>query len=276
VLLVGAFFLVVGLALLACSSFGSGDDAPTTTPESGASVDGGAGDAPLGDGGSDSDAPFCTGPYVYCDDYDDPGRSVGTVSVDDGGTLALTDAAAVTSPSALRARVLPPPPGPECYSATRTTSLDSAVPNGFRAELQMLPGGLGGVLPTQPTALGVGVTASDSVGQRCDYYLQISADTATLTFEPRDGAGAVTTADLSRRPQGGGWHPLVLEIKGAAGARVASVTIDGQPAITDTPVPSYCQGATRLTETSVGIFCVGQGASAPVEAWFDNVKLTAN
>ena len=115
----------VGLAAMACSTFSEG------TPDADAGADAG----PM--------VAFCkSAPSTFCDDFDDPGIGWSYSVVHDGGTLAVEDATAVSRPSALHARLIPPAPLEECRYAYRFKDVRESATGGFRLAYQVLPGAL--------------------------------------------------------------------------------------------------------------------------------------
>lgn len=262
----------------ACGSFDAGEGtAPrdAATDDAKPEVDGaGPSDAPSTtppDATADAAAPFCaTDAGALCEDFDDvASAALPKTALQDGGAVEEIDATHVSPPRSLRAR-FPLPPDADCRVAARyNDGLDVSMPDGFRLEYKVRPEAVPGSI-----AHGAGVELKNtSSSGTCSIYVRTLPNVSMLAIGK--SGGATQELMLSRKIVPGKWNHVVVEMKGPAGGRKASVTLDGVSALSDADVLGDCQSFDRVLGVSVGILCVSNTAMGDVDIAFDDVRLTA-
>lgn len=266
----GRAFVVASL-FCACGSFEEAGP-PTAASDAGTDADAGASAVD----GSPADAPtipFCAvDGGTLCEDFDDPrSGTFPTESRTDGGTLEIISSQHVSSPNALRVTV-PTTSLPNCPHAYRNiTGITKHAPVGFTAEYKFRLAALGG-----PADLGSSVILVDTTGQEtCSYFVEVAPGGMSLAVLLVTN-GAEQSFPLGRKALAEDWTSIVVDVHGVPGSRKVSVTASGVPtSVTDTPVPAFCQHGTILVGATVGVTCLVQGATAPVDVAIDDVRVIA-
>jgi len=276
--LVGCATAIVGI-IAACSSFDETEDAPPA-PASDAGSEGSPGDSSDGDAGAGADAgadaaqPFCkTDSGTFCEDFDDPGSAAFPDSnLWDGGTLAFVADPHFSPPKALRATFANPTDSTCRYAVLKNAGLDAPIPNGYRIEYRIFAKTIPGRLLHGAT---VG-TRDTNTANRCSIFMEtLAGPGATLIVEPQTDQLPAQDIQLSRKILPGQWSHVEIDVKGPAGARRASVVIDGATAVSDTMLTTSCQAMDRLYEVTTGLICVNADALGDLDVAFDDIRVIA-
>ena len=258
-------FVVAAIIAVACKAYDA--EAPAPNDDAGGldastadtSTDAGALDA------ADGRVPFCVEDGgLFCEDYEDPGR-VGLAKklIDDGGVITVDDNDPVQG-HFLRTSVTNPPD-----SLCQDAYVNGAPPGlvfsaGVHVEYKVRPNVFTG-------GLTLGLVSRLSGGPSdCEMYLHGSPDNVQLVFE---SAGTKVATDLTRKLVAGKWSRVEIDVAATAGSvPKASVTIDGQSAVSGVDLPSSCQ-ATTVSHLEIGVICA-TSATGSADFGYDDMRIT--
>lgn len=269
-----AAFVAIAAALSSCSLLvdlsglsgeqaidggGQAVDGATTTTTT-VDPDGGAADG--------ANRRFCSavdGSPQLCEDYDGPVSRVGWVDeIDDGGTIGVDDALAVSAPSSLRFR-LPGSNGP-CRDARIVRASDTAYARSIRMELDLHVARDG-----FPSSLATGELQlrDERPTSICNHYFSLRPDgTASLVVEPNTGSTQNKVYAMTRGITPGRWSHLTIVVDTPpSGPPRATVWIDGAIALQEQALSNASCGYETLSRMSLGAFCV----STDVDMHVDNL-----
>ena len=280
-------FVVIGacLAVGSCSLFVdvdglSGRDVPSSDASI-ANGDGQTTDGTTADGGVDSGkeagprAPFCANVDAsFCDDFDDPGRSVlvgswDFVEVSEGGAAVLDTTNPGSPPRAARFTYganAPPPPASGCNYERLYGSVSLAPKSRLTLSFSAWLGDAKGEL--EPTDI---LAHLDWIAGSNDCLLLWSPTRPTGTLREERPSAAVVVHSIAAGPPAGGWHRYVLAVDLVT--RDLRFEIDGVNALNaGDKVAAMCPAAPTRVSFSLGFYCA-ETRQVASEVRFDDVTL---
>jgi hypothetical protein len=228
-------------------------------------VDGGTAVDPDGGAADGASRRFCSavdGSPLLCEDYDGPVSRVGWVDqIDDGGTVGVDDALAVSAPNSLRFR-LPAADGP-CRNARIVRASDTAYAKSVRMDLDLRVDGAGFPTDLATAELQLRDARPTSI---CNHYFSLRPDgTASFVVESGSDSTQNKVYPMTRGITPGRWSHLTIVLDTPrSGPLKATVWIDEAIALQQTLSNASC-GYETLSRMSLGAFCPGTDVDVRVD-----------
>ncbi len=263
-----AAFVAIAAAVSSCSLLVdvSGLAGEQAIDGGGQATDGGATADAEGGAADGAGRRFCSavdGSPRLCEDYDGPVSRVGWVDeIDDGGTIGVDDALAVSAPNSLRFR-LPGSSGP-CRDARIVRASDTAYAKSVRMELDLHVASDGFPNSLATGELQLRDTRPTSI---CNHYFSLSPDgTASLVVESGTDSTQNKVYPMTRGITPGSWSHLTIEFDTPpSGPPRATVWIDGAIALQEQTLSNASCGYETLSRMSLGAFCVNTDVDLRVD-----------